>query len=437
MKSKSYDYSSYGVQDTIGSAEDYRRSLAGRKLRVFLFGQQLEDPINHPMIRPSVNAMAETYALAERDPQLASVESEISQRRVNRFLHIARSPEDLVNQGRMQRRLGQLTGTCFQRCVGMDAINALHSTTFDMDARNGTDYHARFLAFVEQDLERADSHREHPDAPVVHLARLCLQIGRVEDVELGHHDRRNADRQVDVEDPAPAVRIGEPAAHDRPEDGRHDDAEPPEAHRLASILRRKGFQQDRLRQRLQRAAGRALDDPEDHERGQVRRSAAQQGQQREAGRRHHEQPLAPERGGQIQRLLGEGQHAVGCDITAHHLRPVGAGTVYCTARLRRSQGGYDNNHPREWTAKLSGWQARAAAAQNNGFEALPLFIFAVLAAQMAQVDQARIDHLALAFVGVRVLYVVIYLANLAALRSLVWFAGLAITIAIFAPTLGL
>ena len=114
-----------------------------------LFGQQLEDPINHPMIRPSVNAMAETYALAERDPQLASVESEISQRRVNRFLHIARSPEDLVNQGRMQRRLGQLTGTCFQRCVGMDAINALHSTTFDMDARNGTDYHARFLAFVE------------------------------------------------------------------------------------------------------------------------------------------------------------------------------------------------------------------------------------------------------------------------------------------------
>jgi 4-hydroxybutyryl-CoA dehydratase/vinylacetyl-CoA-Delta-isomerase len=149
MKSKTYDHSSYGVQDTIASAEDYRRSLAGRKLRVFLFGQQLQDPINHPMIQPSVNAMAETYALAERDPQLASAESDISQRRVNRFLHIARSPEDLVNQGRMQRRLGQLTGTCFQRCVGMDAINALHSTTFDMDARNGSDYHARFLAFVE------------------------------------------------------------------------------------------------------------------------------------------------------------------------------------------------------------------------------------------------------------------------------------------------
>jgi len=29
-------------------------------------------------------------------------------------------------QNRMQRRLGQLTGTCFQRCVGMDALNALY-----------------------------------------------------------------------------------------------------------------------------------------------------------------------------------------------------------------------------------------------------------------------------------------------------------------------
>ncbi len=108
-----------------------------------------------------------------------------------------------------------------------------------------------------------------------------------------------------------------------------------------------------------------------------------------------------------------------------------------TARLRRSQGGYDNHHPREWMAKLSGWQARAVAAQNNGFEALPLFAFAVLAAQMAQLDQGRTDHLAMAFIGIRLVYTAMYLANLAALRSLVWFAGLGATIAIMAPTLTL
>jgi uncharacterized MAPEG superfamily protein len=108
-----------------------------------------------------------------------------------------------------------------------------------------------------------------------------------------------------------------------------------------------------------------------------------------------------------------------------------------TARKRRSEGGYDNNNPREWTAKLGGWQARAAAAQANGFEALPLFAFAVLAAQLALLDQARTDQLAMAFIGVRLVYTAMYLANLAALRSLVWFAGVALVVAIFAPTLSL
>ncbi len=108
-----------------------------------------------------------------------------------------------------------------------------------------------------------------------------------------------------------------------------------------------------------------------------------------------------------------------------------------TAGKKRREGGYDNNHPRQWEAKLEGWQARATAAQNNGFEALPLFVFAVLAAQLAGLDQARTDMLAMAFIGVRVLYTVTYLANLAALRSLVWAAGLGVTIAIFAPTLKL
>src|SRR5581483_3227771 len=37
---------------------------------------------------------------------------------------------------------------CFQRCVGMDAINALFSVTFDIDAKYATPYHARFLDFV-------------------------------------------------------------------------------------------------------------------------------------------------------------------------------------------------------------------------------------------------------------------------------------------------
>jgi 4-hydroxybutyryl-CoA dehydratase/vinylacetyl-CoA-Delta-isomerase len=48
----------------------------------------------------------------------------------------------------MQRRLGQLTGTCFQRCTGLDAISTMHSITHDVDAERGTPYHARYLEFL-------------------------------------------------------------------------------------------------------------------------------------------------------------------------------------------------------------------------------------------------------------------------------------------------
>lgn len=99
-----------------------------------------------------------------------------------------------------------------------------------------------------------------------------------------------------------------------------------------------------------------------------------------------------------------------------------------TARLSRKNGGYDNNNPREWAGKLTGWQQRANAAQVNGFEALPLFVASVVLAQLAQADQHSIDMLALSFVGIRVLYVAAYLMNQGTLRTLIWTAGLATNI---------
>src|SRR5512139_4034631 len=132
----------------IRTGEEYIRSLRGRYLNVYLFGERVAEPVDHPVIRPSINAVAETYDLALRNPELASATSPYAPGRVNRFLHIATSPADLVMQNKMQRRLGQLTGTCFQRCVGMDALNALHSVTFEIDAQRGTGYHERLKSFI-------------------------------------------------------------------------------------------------------------------------------------------------------------------------------------------------------------------------------------------------------------------------------------------------
>ncbi len=134
----------------IETGEQYIESLRGRNLRIFLWGEPLNEPVDHPLVRPSINAVAETYDLAARDPELASAISPITGKRVNRFLHIAQSPAELVMQGKMQRKMGQNTGTCFQRCVGMDALNAIHSVTFEIDEEHGTDYHKRFLGFLEK-----------------------------------------------------------------------------------------------------------------------------------------------------------------------------------------------------------------------------------------------------------------------------------------------
>jgi 4-hydroxybutyryl-CoA dehydratase/vinylacetyl-CoA-Delta-isomerase len=132
----------------IETGDDYIESLRGRNLRVFLFGELIDEPVDHPMIRPSINAVAETYDLAERDPELGSVQSPLTGKRVNRFLHVATSAEELVAQNMMQRRLGQNTGTCFQRCVGMDAFNALYSVTYEIDEKHGTPYHERLKSFL-------------------------------------------------------------------------------------------------------------------------------------------------------------------------------------------------------------------------------------------------------------------------------------------------
>jgi 4-hydroxybutyryl-CoA dehydratase / vinylacetyl-CoA-Delta-isomerase len=133
----------------IASGEEYIESLRGRDIKVYLFGELVKEPVDHPMIRPSINAVAETYDIANSEPEIGSSHSSLTDRKVNRFLHIAESAQDLVNQNRMQRKLGQLTGTCFQRCVGMDALNSLYSTTFEIDGKYNTSYHQRLVEFIK------------------------------------------------------------------------------------------------------------------------------------------------------------------------------------------------------------------------------------------------------------------------------------------------
>ena len=112
--------------------------------------------------------------------------------------------------------------------------------------------------------------------------------------------------------------------------------------------------------------------------------------------------------------------------------------VFCAALAKskgfgkpRRVGGFDNNSPRQWLSQLQGWQARANAAQQNSFEALPIFIAGVLVAQQVHAPQARVDALAIFFLVVRLAYVGAYIADKATLRSILWAVGLAACVGLF------
>jgi uncharacterized MAPEG superfamily protein len=90
-----------------------------------------------------------------------------------------------------------------------------------------------------------------------------------------------------------------------------------------------------------------------------------------------------------------------------------------------------NHTPREWLEKLEGWPKRAHWAQLNSFEVFPLFAAAVIVAELAHAPQPRIDHLALAFIACRVLYLILYLADQAMLRTTLWFAGMVCVVMLF------
>ncbi len=96
----------------------------------------------------------------------------------------------------------------------------------------------------------------------------------------------------------------------------------------------------------------------------------------------------------------------------------------------RRQGGYDNHDPRAWLARQTDWRARANAAQANSFEALPFFIGAVVIAHQLQAHQTRLDLMAFLYVTLRMVYILLYVADLATLRSVVWVLALAVNIGI-------
>lgn len=124
--------------------------------------------------------------------------------------------------------------------------------------------------------------------------------------------------------------------------------------------------------------------------------------------------------------------AYGCVLVAALLPFVCAGIAkWGLLGKPRREGGYDNHNPRAWLAHQTDWRARANAAQANSFEALPFFMGAVIIAHQLQAPQMRLDILAFLFIFSRLIYILMYLADMANARSLAWTVGLGLNVAIF------
>ena len=129
--------------------DDYLKSIKSLGLEAHVLGEKSGDLPGHGLVEPSQKAVAFTYDAAQNTEtrDLFCVESSLCKDVVNRFTHLHQSADDLVNKVKMQRYCGVQTGCCFQRCVGLDAANAIFSTTYECDQKHGTNYHERFKEY--------------------------------------------------------------------------------------------------------------------------------------------------------------------------------------------------------------------------------------------------------------------------------------------------
>jgi 4-hydroxybutyryl-CoA dehydratase / vinylacetyl-CoA-Delta-isomerase len=135
----------------VKTREQYIESLRKGRPSAFILGKRVDDIVGHPINRPAVNAIAESFALANdrKDQRVANTESHLTGQPVNRYNALHMSVEDLVARGEMERHLATRTAAGCPRSTGLDAINAVYSVAYEVDQARGTGYLERFKAWMK------------------------------------------------------------------------------------------------------------------------------------------------------------------------------------------------------------------------------------------------------------------------------------------------
>ena len=105
--------------------------------------------------------------------------------------------------------------------------------------------------------------------------------------------------------------------------------------------------------------------------------------------------------------------------------------IVCAGIAKWGARGYNSHEPRAWLAAQAGWRARANAAQQNSFEAFPMFAAGVILASLQGVDADAIAWCCWSFVAMRLLYIYCYVVDWSTLRSIAWLLGLIAVIRLY------
>ncbi len=131
------------------TSEEYLERLRVMKPNIFIGGEVIKR--DDPRLLGGINVLKLTYDMAN-DPQykgLFTAKSQYTGDQINRFCNIHHSAEDLLNKQKMVRVGTRASGFCIQRCMGMDALNAISVVSKEIDEAHGTEYYPRFLEYIK------------------------------------------------------------------------------------------------------------------------------------------------------------------------------------------------------------------------------------------------------------------------------------------------
>jgi aromatic ring hydroxylase len=130
--------------------EQYIQGLSKMKRNVYFDGHLIDR--TDPLQEDCLNVMGTTFEEAAKPEyqDLCTAISHLTGERINRFNHIHQNTQDLHNKQDMTRMYCQKVGGCIQRCMGIDATNAIYNVSYEADKVNkgATQYHENFKKWL-------------------------------------------------------------------------------------------------------------------------------------------------------------------------------------------------------------------------------------------------------------------------------------------------